>query len=114
MKKLVPDPPLSEQSPSDAPQHPATSSIKTAHAHFGTCNGAHVPLFAVCAGASIEDALVHLAMTLKAAFETNAQACEMVDRRFAGLLWATQHSLEISEAVVESLLRGIKGQADPM
>ncbi len=106
MKKIVPDPP-----PGD-PQRDASFAIKTAHAHFGTCNGAHVPLFAVCAGASIEDALVHLAMTLKAAFETNAQACEMVDRRFAGLLWATQHSLEIADAVVESLLRGIKGQAD--
>ncbi|MHA6194636.1 DUF3077 domain-containing protein [Pseudomonas wadenswilerensis] len=87
------------------------ASIKTAHTHFGTCNGAHAPLFAVCADTPIEDALVHLAMTLKAAFETNAQACEMVDRRFAGLLWATQHSLEISEAVVESLLQGIRAQA---
>lgn len=87
------------------------SSIKTAHTHFGTCNDAHAPLFAVCADTPVEDALVHLAMTLKAAFETNAQACEMVDRRFAGLLWATQHSLEISEAVVASLLQGIRAQA---
>lgn len=96
MIKIVPDPPF----PSERPT--------TAHTHFGSCTGVHPPLFAVCAGVDIEDALVHLAMSLKSAFETNAQVCEMADKPLRGLVWATQHSLEISQALVESLLSGFE------
>ncbi len=89
MKKLVPDPP---------PPRP------TAYAHFGTCNGAHPPLLAVCADADIEDAMVHLSAALTSAFETNAQLCEMLPRQTANLAWATYQSLEICQALIGVLL----------
>lgn len=91
MIKIVPDPPATR--------------LTTVHTRFSTCNDSHKPLFAVCEGADIEDALVHLSMSLKSAFETNAQLCEMIDTPpLGGLAWATCHSLEICEALVESLL----------
>ncbi|MHC2148675.1 hypothetical protein [Pseudomonas sp. 210_17 TE3656] len=76
MTKPVPDPPLTTQ----------TSTT------FGSCNGSHDPLFAVRAGVSSEDALIH------------AHACEMVNAEVRGLLWATEQSLEMSLALVEALL----------
>ncbi|MEE1926457.1 DUF3077 domain-containing protein [Pseudomonas sp. 148P] len=94
MKKLVPDPP----------------GLTTVHTQFSTCNNGHKPLFAVCDGVDIEDALVHLSMILKSAFETNTQVCEQADRSVGGLAWATYHSLEISQALVESLLTGLARQ----
>ncbi len=96
MKKLVPDPP----------------HVTTVHTQFSACNNSHKPLFAVCDGVDIEDALVHLSMTLKSAFETNTQVCEQADRSVGGLAWATYHSLEISRALVESLLSGLARQKD--
>jgi len=90
MTKAVPDPPVPT----------------TVHTHFATCNGLHPPLFAVCDGASMEDALVHLSMSLASAYETNFQVCESASRPMQGLAWATQHSLEICQALVESLLKG--------
>lgn len=91
MKKIVPDPPVS----------PPT----TAHTHFGSCNGTHPPVFSVCEGVSLEDALVHLSASLTSAYETNFQVCESASKPTQGLAWATQHSLEICLALVESLLR---------
>ena len=93
MNKIVPDPPR----------------LATVHIKFGACNESHKPLFAVCEGVDIEDALVHLSMTLRSAFETNTQLCEQVDRAVSGLAWATNHSLEISQALVEALLGGVAG-----
>ncbi|MCU1724388.1 MULTISPECIES: DUF3077 domain-containing protein [unclassified Pseudomonas] len=91
MIKIVPDPP--------APR------LTTAHTRFSTCNDSHQALFAVCEGVDIEDALVHLSTTLRSAFETNAQLCEMIDTPpLDRVAWATCHSLEICEALVESLL----------
>lgn len=91
MMKIVPDPPR----------------LTTVHTYFNACNDSHKPLFAVCEGVDIEDALVHLSMTLKSAFETNMQVCEQADRALGGLAWATYHSLEISQALVDSLLGGV-------
>jgi len=90
MIKPVPDPP------------------RTAHTHFATCNGSHPPLFAVCEDIAMEDALVHLALSLAAAWETNYQVCESASKPVQGLAWATQHSLEIGQALVESLLKGVR------
>jgi len=96
MKKIVPDPPASS---------PRTLTV---HTPFAACDGQHPPLFAVCAGADIEDALVHLEVMLRTCYETNLQACDTVkDRHLAGMLWATQHTLEASRALAESMLRGI-------
>jgi len=90
MSKPVPDPP---------------ASLTTAHTHFGTCRGTHPPLSSVCADARLEDVLVHLAMSLASAYETNFQVCESADKPLQGVAWATQHSLEICQALVEALLR---------
>ncbi|MDR0210449.1 MAG: DUF3077 domain-containing protein, partial [Pseudomonas putida] len=83
--KIVPDPP--------APR------LTTAHTHFGSCNGTHAPLFTVCEGLSLEDALVHVTSSLTSAYETNFQVCETGTRPVQSLAWATQHSLEIALAV---------------
>ncbi|MFD2645640.1 hypothetical protein [Pseudomonas japonica] len=93
MKKLVPDPP---------------ARALTVHTPFAACDGHHPPLFAVCAGAEVDEALAHLAVMLRSAYETNFQACDAVrDNSLAGLLWATQHTLEAARALAESMLRGI-------
>lgn len=78
--------------------------ITTVHTQFCFGNDSRRPLFAVCDGVDIEDALVHLSMTLKSASETNTQVCERADRTVGGLAWATCQSLEVSQALVASLL----------
>lgn len=79
----------------------------TVHTQFCVDNDRRTPLFAVCEGVDIEDALVHLSMTLKSAFETNTQVCEQADRSVGGLAWATYQSLEVSKALVDALLGGL-------
>lgn len=86
--------------------------ITTVHTQFGVGNDSHRPLFAVCDGVDIEDALLHLSMTLKSAFETNTQVCERADRAVGGLAWATYQSLEVSQALVEALLGGLVRDKD--
>lgn len=99
MKKLVPDPPAS------------SPRAVTVHTRFAACNGHHPPLFAVRAGADVDKALVHLVVLLRCAYETNLQACDTVkDDHLAGILWATQHTLEASHALAESMLSGISEQ----
>ncbi|RWU22840.1 hypothetical protein DM813_11570 [Pseudomonas alkylphenolica] len=95
MTKPVPDPPL------------VTKTSTT----FGSCDGSHDPLFAVRPGVSAEDALIHATVLLKSAYQTNAQACDMVNAEVRGLLWATQHSLEMSLALVEALLDEVEARA---
>ena len=99
MKKIVPDPPA-----------PSPRAV-TVHTRFAACNGHHPPLFAVCAGADVDEALLHLIVLLRSAYETNLQACDVVkDNHLAGILWATQHTLEASQAWAESMLSGIAQQ----
>ena len=95
MTKPVPDPPLT----------PQTSTT------FGSCNGSHDPLFAVRAGVSCEDALVHTSVLLKSAYQANAHACGMVNEEVRGLLWATEQSLEMSLALVEALLDEVEARS---
>lgn len=95
MKKIVPDPPPS-------------SRLTTTHTHFATTHRSHAPLFAVRAGIDVDDALMHIASALKSATETNLQLCDLADRKYGDLLWATQQSLEVAQAVVGSLLSGIE------
>jgi len=47
-------------------------------------------------------------VSLKSAAETNAQMCDLADWRYGDLLWATQQSLEISQALVTSLLKAVE------
>lgn len=103
MKKRVPDPP-----PALSPR------LTTVHTHFATCQNHHPPLFAVCDGADISDALAHLAAALKSAAETNAQMCDLADRKYGDLLWSTQQSLEISQALTASLLKAVERQSADM
>ncbi|MEE1926143.1 hypothetical protein V0R50_29850 [Pseudomonas sp. 148P] len=57
----------------------------------------------------MEKALVHLAVMLRCAYETNLQACDTVkDKHLAGMLWATQHTLEASWALAESMIKGME------
>ena len=90
--------------------NPVPDPPRTAHTHFATCNGTHPPLFSVCEGASMEDVLVHLTMSLSSAYETNYQVCESASKPMQSLAWATQHSLEICQALVESLLKKADGK----
>ncbi|MHA6193864.1 hypothetical protein ACX3YG_05770 [Pseudomonas wadenswilerensis] len=85
--------------------------ITTVYTPFGASNDGRKPLFAVCDGVDIEDALAHLSMTLRSAFETNLQVCERVDRAVGGLAWATGQSLEVGLALVEAMLGGLATQA---
>ncbi|MBH3426388.1 hypothetical protein [Pseudomonas alkylphenolica] len=48
---------------------------------------------------------------LKSAYQPNAQACDKVNAEIRGLLWATQHSLEMSLALVEALLDEVEARA---
>ncbi|MEE1921795.1 hypothetical protein V0R50_28095 [Pseudomonas sp. 148P] len=101
MKKIVPDPPA-----------PSSRGL-TVHTRFASCRSDHPPLFAVCGGAEFDKAMVHLIVMLRSAYETNLQACDTVkDNYLAGMLWATQHTLEASMALAESMMKGMEeGQA---
>lgn len=103
MKKPVPDPP---KHPSAFPSYPPPHHHTTTHTPFSSCQGRHPPLFAVCAGIELECALMHLSRVLEAALDSNLQACNLADKRVESLTWATQLSLEMGQAVVESLLAG--------
>ena len=94
MTKIVPDPPLTRRKP-----------VYTA---FGCCNGNHPPLFSVCEGIELEDALVHLSLMIQCAKETTAQTCERADEQFKTLLIAAQQSLEMSNVLIETVLDGLE------
>jgi len=59
MTKAIPDPPRRRT---------------TVSASFGSCEQSHPPLFSVCAGVELEDALVHLSTLLKGACASNLKA----------------------------------------
>ena len=59
----------------------------------------------------LEDALVYLSIMIQCARDTTAQACERADEQFKSLLMASQHSLELSNALIESVLDGMEAKA---
>lgn len=73
MTKAIPDPP-----------HRST----TASAAFGSCEHSHPPLFSVCAGVELEDALVHLSSLLKGACASNLKALQITDGTAMTCCWA--------------------------
>jgi hypothetical protein len=99
MTKIVPDPPLP-----NTPRKPAYTS-------FGCCHGDHPPLFSVREDIKLEDALVYLSIMIQCAKDTTVQACERADAQFKSLLMASQHSLELSNALIESVLDGMEAKA---
>ncbi len=84
MKKIVPDPPL-----------PSTSTHP-----FGRCDAGHRPLFAVNPDISAEDALVHVALYLRCAYEAGYKALDHMREEGRGLFWSNLHAVEMAEGVV--------------
>nr|WP_080684650.1 DUF3077 domain-containing protein [Pseudomonas chlororaphis] len=68
-------------------------------------DGGGNPLFAVRAGVSAEEALLHVALLLKCAEETADEitSASGIER---GLVWSMIHSVEMARAVVDALLDG--------
>ncbi|MEX5360201.1 hypothetical protein WCE03_00060 [Pseudomonas guariconensis] len=95
MTKAIPDPP-----------HRST----TAPAAFGSCEHSHPPLFSVCAGVELKDALVHLSSLLKGACASNLKALQITDGTCHDLLLGNDHALEAGKALVEALLDGLERQ----
>jgi hypothetical protein len=91
-KKRVPDPLL-----------PHT----TAHA-FGRCEASHPPLYSVNPNIPLEDALVHVALHLRCAYETGILALDHLREEGRGMFWANLHAVEMAEGVVEALLNSFE------
>ncbi|MNE00095.1 hypothetical protein D3C80_924920 [compost metagenome] len=92
MKKIVPDPPL-----------PCTSTRP-----FGRCDAGHDPLFTVNPNISAEDALVHVALYLRSAYETGYKALDYMREEGRGMFWSNLHAIEMAEGVIEAILDGIE------
>lgn len=97
MKKIVPDPPL-----------PCTSTRP-----FGRCDAGHDPLFTVNPNISAEDALVHVALYLRSAYETGYKALDYMREEGRGMFWSNLHAIEMAEGVVEAILDGIESTPPP-
>ncbi|HDS1727791.1 hypothetical protein [Pseudomonas putida] len=91
-KKIVPDPPL-----------PCTSTRP-----FGRCDAGHDPLFTVNPNISAEDALVHVALYLRSAYETGYKALDYMREEGRGMFWSNLHAIEMAEGVIEAILDGIE------
>ncbi len=96
-KKIVPDPSL-----------PCTTTRP-----FGRCDAGHEPLFTVNPNISAEDALVHVALYLRGAYETGSKALEYLREEGRGMYWSSLHSIELAEGLVESILDGIESSPTP-
>ncbi|MFJ4345020.1 hypothetical protein [Pseudomonas sp. NPDC089401] len=92
MKKIVPDPPL-----------PCTSNRS-----FGRCDAGHEALFSVNPNISAEDALVHVALYLRSAYETGHKALDYLREEGRGMYWSSLHAIELAEGLVEAILDGIE------
>ena len=98
MKKIVPDPPHETLAP-------------TANTLFGLCGAGHDPMFLVRPGIEPHDALVHVSLFLRGAYDTAHQASETADESAKGFLWSTMHSVEMAKGLVDALLDGIEARA---
>ncbi|WP_338806694.1 DUF3077 domain-containing protein [Pseudomonas chlororaphis] len=90
----------------NASGHPLHQALaETGSASFGCRDGNGRPLFAVRAGVSAEEALLHVSLLLKCAEETADEitSASGIER---GLIWSMIHSVEMARAVVDALLDG--------
>ncbi|TDF80045.1 DUF3077 domain-containing protein [Pseudomonas sp. H9] len=94
MKKIVPDPPPSLYATLEKP--------------FGDCPAGHPQLFAVNAGIAPHDALVHISLYLRCAYDTAHKSFEGIDESAKGFLWSTLHSVEMAKGLVEALLDALE------
>ncbi|GLH33659.1 MULTISPECIES: hypothetical protein [Pseudomonas] len=92
VKKLVPDPPL-----------PCTSTRP-----FGRCDAGHSALFSVNPNISAADALVHVALYLRCAYETGYKTLDYLREEGRGMYWSNLHAIEMAEGLVEAMLEGIE------
>ncbi|WP_422422326.1 DUF3077 domain-containing protein [Pseudomonas sp. GZD-222] len=96
MEKIVPDPPTSLYSTLDKP--------------FGDCPAGHPQLFSVNAGIAPHDALVHISLYLRCAYDTANQSFDGIDESAKGFLWSTLHSVEMAKGLVEALLDALENR----
>ncbi|CAG8870576.1 hypothetical protein PS627_04052 [Pseudomonas fluorescens] len=87
------------------PDPPEEHSLK--RLTFGTCNGHHEPIFTVRPGVLAEDALVHTLHLLQGAYQSVTLAREDARGDARRLLWGSQTSLEMAEALVHKVLDGL-------
>lgn len=92
MKKIVPDPPI-----------PSTSTRP-----FGRCDAGHPPLFTVNPDICAADALVHVALYLRCAYETGYKTLDFLREEGRGMYWSNLHAIEMAEGLVEAMLDGIE------
>lgn len=57
---------------------------------------------------SAHDALVHVALYLRCAYETGLQALEHLHESGRGMYWSNLHAIEMAEGLVEAMLDGIE------
>ncbi|MEF9899234.1 MAG: DUF3077 domain-containing protein [Pseudomonas sp.] len=98
MKKVVPDP-------------PEFHLLETTETPFGLCDVGHPPLFSVCSGVNVEDALVHAALYLKCASMTAPLAVEYTREPGRGFVQSSLHSMEMAKGLIDSLLDGLERRA---
>ena len=91
-KKIVPDPPL-----------PCTSTRS-----FGRCDAGHEALFSVNPNIPAADALVHVALYLRCAYETGYKTLDYLREEGRGMYWSNLHAIEMAEGLVEAMLDGIE------
>ncbi|NIE75758.1 hypothetical protein F3J45_15055 [Pantoea sp. Ap-967] len=92
MKKIVPDPPLPN----------------TATRAFGRCDAGHEALFSVNPNICAADALVHIALYLRCAYETGYKTLDYLSEEGRGMYWSSLHAVEMAEGLVEAILDGIE------
>lgn len=96
MKKIVPDPP--------------TSLYSTLEKPFGDCPAGHPQIFSVNAGIDPHDALVHISLYLRCAYDTGNKSFDGIDESAKGFLWSTLHSVEMAKGLVEALLDALENR----
>ncbi|WGV22603.1 hypothetical protein QIY50_10785 [Pseudomonas putida] len=62
---------------------------------------------------SAEDALVHVGLYLRGAYETGSKALEYLREEGRGMYWSSLHSIEPAEGLVEAILDGIESSPTP-
>ena len=68
----------------------------------------HPPLFTVNPNIEAHDALVHVALYLRCAYDTGIKALDHLRDEGRGMYWSSLHSLEMAEGLVEAMLDGIE------
>jgi hypothetical protein len=59
------------------------------------------------------NALVHVALYLRSAYETGYKALDYMREEGRGMFWSTLHAIEMAEGVIEAILDGIESTPPP-